>query len=149
MEVIFYNNSSDNEEVHKRLTQIVSKDCQLTESCSLTNPNLIITYSDDLINANYCYIPKWNRYYYIVDKVIQDGSILICNCRVDVLMSHWNSFKGSQCIAYRSASHYNPYIIDNNMIRLPIRKRVSRRLSGSFNPTSGGFHYMLTVGGGN
>lgn len=149
IQVTLYSNSSDNEEVHKNITAITTRNCDIFEDCSIQNPMLKIAMDDNIINANYLYIPKFGRYYYIENMNIYDGAYVVINARVDVLMSFWNSFKKSNCIAKRSTSHPNNMIEDGAVAKLPTSKRVIKRLNTSFHPSDGVGNYVLTLGGGN
>lgn len=149
MQVKFYNNSSDNDEVKKNISLLHTKDCKLYEDCTIQNPRLIVNMDDNIINANYVYIAKFKRYYYITKTTIKDGTIAIVDCKVDVLMSFWDSFKNSQCIALRSSSNYNNMIGDNEIVKLPTAKYVYRKLPTKFVPEDTGNNYVLTIGGGN
>lgn len=147
IEIILYNNTSDNDEVHKHITQISSANCDIFGECSIESPQLLLSMNDNIINANYLYIPKFNRYYYITNKTIYDGSKVIINARVDVLMSFWNDMKNSDVIATRSSSKYDVYIPDN-MIQFSSKLRFEyRKLPFNFSPTESGKHYVLTLGG--
>lgn len=147
MNVVLYNNSSSNNTVHKRLSQIGTVDCDVYEDCSISSPTLRLSMTDAMISANYCYIAKFGRYYYITDKTIIDGSILIVSTHVDVLMSHWSSFSTSPCIAKRSSSHPNINIPDEYNVYKSQSKFIRRKDSNKFNPSSTGGCYILTLGG--
>lgn len=147
VEVRFYNNSSDNDEVHKNISQIQTAQCEIFQECSIQAPVFLVTMSDALINCNYVYVPKFHRYYYVTDMQIYDGVKVKVSCKVDVLMSFWDSFKNSSVIAERSSSNYNKYLPDN-MIPFSSKMRYEvRRLPFTFTPTESGNHYLLTLGG--
>lgn len=149
MTVNFYNNSSDNDDVKKSISAIANKDCKIYGDCSIQSPTLLVNMADGLINANYCYIPKFGRYYYITDINISDGTIAMVRCKVDVLMSFWNDFRNSQCIARRSSSRYDNYIDDPLVVKRPTSQYVFRKLPTKFTPSDSAGSYILTLGGGN
>lgn len=149
IEITLYNNSSDNDEVHKRITSLTTRHCDIFEDCSIQRPRLKVAMGDNIINANYLYIPKFSRYYYIENMTIYDGAYVVIDARVDVLMSFWNSFKNSQCIATRSSSNYDNYIEDPEILRLPKSQYIFRKLSTAFQPSDGSGNYVMTLGGGN
>lgn len=147
MQINVYNNKSDNEEVHKNISSLGTYDCAIFGDMSIISPRLLITMSDNIISANYLYIPKFNRYYYITDKTIYDGNEVVLDCKCDVLMSFWDDFKGSLVIAERSSSNYDKYIPDN---MIPFSTKMDyevRKLPFTFSPTESGMHYVLTLGG--
>ena len=146
--VAFYNNKSDNRQVHKQISIIKNTLCDANENMDIVNPSLKINYDSDLLSANYMYIPKLNRYYYITNIEIPNGKFLILSGHCDVLMSFWNSIKKCQCVAGRSSSNFDEYL-DDPMISVKNTYRTeSRRLSGEFTPSAGGLnHYVLSIGG--
>lgn len=147
MEIKFYNNISDNDDVKKSITHIATFDCDIYNDCSIYSPSIIVPMSDALINANYCRIEKFKRYYYITNQTIYSGDLVKIDLRCDVLMSFWNSFSKSKCIAKRSSSHQNPNIPDECDVYKPQSKFIRRKDRTSFTPTSTGGCYILTLGG--
>lgn len=146
--VTFYNNKSDNRQVHKQITSIKTVVCEANDEMDIINPSIRIVYDGDIISANYMYIPKLNRYYYITNIEIPNGNILVVSGHCDVLMSFWPYIKNCQCVAGRSTSNYDEYL-DDPMISIKNTYRTeTRRLSGEFTPTAGGSnHYVLSIGG--
>lgn len=97
-----------------------SKDCQLTQGCSVLNPTLLISRDTYDITWNYAYIPKWGRYYNISNHEIIDGMIRL-TLSVDVLSTWKNDIAVSP--AYIMYAHDVPggLIPDN---RIPCSKNV-------------------------
>ena len=62
MEVILYRNSSENNVIGKSLAQIKSVEANLKNDVSIINPTLVLNYTTNILNSNYCFIPKFNRY---------------------------------------------------------------------------------------
>lgn len=148
MNVVFYNNKSDNNEVSKELTNVGSFDCELHRECSVQTPTMIVPMSDALLSANYCYIPKFGRYYYIAEMNIFSGDLVAISLKVDVLKSFWNDFKGSRCQAKRSSSKPNYNLPDETKTYKPQPKYYARKLSSmEFTPNNTTGYYVLTVGG--
>ena len=63
MQVTLYRNTSETIVVDKNLTEMASLRATLNESCNVLQPRLIITMTEDMFTTNYCYIPKFKRYY--------------------------------------------------------------------------------------
>ena len=96
-------------------------DCQLKDGVSITNPVLFIRGSQFDIGYNYCYIPKWSRYYFVNNIKINTGGIYEVSLSVDVLASFKNDIlagtayvrrsqnKGSLLVPDSSWSHTNSY----------------------------------------
>lgn len=142
-----YNNKSANNVVHKDITQIESADCNFYGEVDVKRPVVVLNTTTSKL-ANYAYIADLSRYYYIENAKIQPDGRLMLYLNSDPLMSFWNSFSGSQCVAKRSSSNYDPYLADD-MVSVKESVHYSiRKLSGSFAPSqSGANHYVLTIGG--
>lgn len=146
--VQFYNNSSANNVVPKIKSAIGNPIvCSIFEECDILAPTLLVDYADSVINANYCYIAKFGRYYYITGNTIYDGNKVRLSLKCDALESHWNSFKGSICQAKRSSSNYNEDLEDNTRTykAQPTYNPISVG-EVSFKPDMFG-SYVITVGG--
>ena len=86
-------------------------DCNIKAPSSVINPVLEI--SADVLNYNYCYIPAFNRYYFI-DDVVYNKGIWIVSCSVDVLASWKSAIGSSSCYVLRSSAAYDGDIIDGH-----------------------------------
>ena len=89
-------------------------DCVLLDDTSIMNPTFKIFRddSDNIINFNYCYVPKFNRYYFITDlRSYQNFWYVTCEC--DVLATYKTPIGSSSHYVLRSASDYDGYIVDN------------------------------------
>jgi len=80
-------------------------DVQIKDGCSFLSPVLIFNENVWSESYNYCYIPKWNRYYFLHDAVIQ-GPRWFVTCAVDVLASWRTQILASSAYVARSASDY-------------------------------------------
>ena len=147
IEIYTFNNKSANHVVHKNITQIQNTTCEFYGDVDVKRPVVILTTTISKL-ANYAYIPELHRYYYIENPVIKNDGRLILYLNSDPLMSFWDEYKNSPCVAKRSSSNYDPYLVDD---MISVRENVKyniRRLSGTFAPSqSGANHYVLTIGG--
>ena len=118
MEVILYKNSSENNVIGKTLTQIKSVEANLKNDVSVINPTLVLNYTANIFESNYCYIPKFNRYYFIDEIVPISGDRCIVKCRVDVLESFKEDIKSLTVILDKSQSIYksNKYLDDGSFV---------------------------------
>lgn len=113
MTVTLYNNSSDPRVLRKSISKIGSDlTVQITDNCSVENPVFRLAINDDKISANYLYVGKWKKYYYITSRDILNGKEVILNCHIDVLMSFKDSILNTNVICERSSSSVNKYIPD-------------------------------------
>lgn len=101
MQVVFYNNSSGSEHVTKRLTQVATFDVNLKDSCSVQNPVLLL--NGAYLNANYCYIADFGRYYYINNATQVRRGLWQYDLKCDVLMSFAKEIKANKAILRRTA----------------------------------------------
>lgn len=144
--IVTYNNKSANNVVHKNLTLIETATCESYGVVDVQRPTVIL-YNTTSKLANYAYIADLGRYYYATCEIQPDGR-LIMRLESDPVKSFWDSYSASPCVANRSSSNYDPYLVDD---MISVKESVHynlRRLSGSFAPSqSGANHYVLTIGG--
>ncbi len=118
MEIKLYKNLSENNVIGKTLTQIKSVEANLKNDVSVINPTFILYYTDNILQSNYCFIPKFNRYYFIDEIVPITGDRCIVKCRVDVLESFKEDIKSLTVILDKAQSIYksNKYLDDGSFI---------------------------------
>ena len=142
-----YNNSSANNVVYKRKTQIGNTlTGQLKENLEMSNVVIHIPYIENYAQVNYAYIPEFKRYYYTTIEVLNGGRLKL-TMKSDALSSFWGNYKISQCIARRSSSNYNANIKDDVLAFKPQPVIIRRKTSAKFTPSSSGGCYILTIGG--
>lgn len=129
---------------------------QFTDTSSIIDPVLILSEFPEA--ANYCYIPQFNRYYFIKNITVGPAGKYYVTCHVDVLQSNFVDIM--QCSGYvqrggRSAD-WEKYLPDNS---IPV-KTVERVWNESFSSTPFNIvdasavdanqsqNYLLTVIGG-
>jgi len=66
----------------------------------------------DLHGANYAYIPRYGRYYFITVINVSPTGVWQFKAHVDVLMSHAAQLKELPCTLDRSESLFNGYVPD-------------------------------------
>lgn len=127
MEIIFYYHRK---KINSTALPIngVFKNCSIKDVSSIINPYIEI--ADNLSVApqwNYCYIPAYNRYYWIIEWTWERG-FWSAELSVDVLASYRENILDSTLYVLRSASNYDgniidklyPTKIDNELIRVPL-----------------------------
>lgn len=82
----------------------------IKEPSSVLSPSIELQTSNPRA-YNYCYIPSYDRYYFVSDWV-SDHNRWTANLTVDVLASWRDSIRASRQYVLRSASSYNSYISD-------------------------------------
>lgn len=130
MNVVLYNNQSDNRVLDKILTEIKTVSAEFFKESSVLAPQIILKYDASLLNCNYLYISYMTRYYYVSDVTILDGGRMMLTCKVDVLKTYASQIKNLTVIVDKQKSikdntYYNDgsYVIDdrqtNNVINFP------------------------------
>ena len=145
MEVILYKNSSENNVIGKSLVQIKSVECNLKNDVSVVNPTFVLSYTDSILNSNYCFIPKFNRYYFIDEIIPITGDRSIIKCRVDVLESFKDDIKSLTAIINKQETIADKFIDDGSWIVENKDFLQSYNFSNGFN-NSGEF-ILITAGG--
>lgn len=84
----------------------------LKDGSSVTHPSLLITSDTSLSDFNYCYIPSFNRYYFMEVTSISN-KLWEFSCLVDVLYSNSTSIKANQIYLERSESFYSELLPDD------------------------------------
>ena len=84
--------------------------CNVKTSSSIINPVIELQLGTVPV-FNYCYIEEFKRYYHIVDITSTMG-VWIISCACDVLASFYDDIMNSRQYVIRSASNYDPDLID-------------------------------------
>ena len=113
-----YVNKSSNNTVTKALSNETELNIVLKDDTIIENPVIIIRKTESIVTVlhdfNYCYIPKFDRYYYIESRESLNATTWKLNCRVDVLMSFSAEIKKLKAIIERSSKWFNTYIPDDS-----------------------------------
>lgn len=117
MEFKIYRSDSNYNVVDKTdlLSEIKTVDGVLKDSVNIHSPTIILKFDKILLEANYIYIPDFNRYYFI-DNITIDKKVLIFDLSVDVLMSFKNDILNASGLIVRSEQG-NVYIPDSNLLK--------------------------------
>ena len=147
MEVILYKNSSENNVIGKSLAQIKSVECNLKNDVSIINPTLVLYYTANIFDSNYCFIPKFNRYYFIDEIVPITADRCIVKCRVDVLESFKNNILNLDCIVDKQEKEIasNKYINDGSFVTTS--KQFNRMIEFPNGFNEKGSYILICAGG--
>lgn len=117
----------------------------LRNAVSIMKPEIIIERSSP-IGFNYCYIPDFNRYYYVDDVDVIRTGLLGVKLSVDVLESFKQTILAQNVIIYKSESKPNFYLPDENLkVNVKTKTDIVNFPSGLLE--SGEF-ILITAGGG-
>lgn len=140
--ITFYNNSSDNNEVNKSISQTAEKTVIFKEDVDLIEPSIVINTDSSLLGSNYMYM--LGRYYFIKNVDAMPGNLMRINAQVDPLMTYAAAIKSNQAILTRNSNQTNTYIPDGKM-------KITAYTTVNTIKSSAGFsnslkYYLLAVG---
>lgn len=145
MEIIFYQNKSDDREVDKTLVTVSTLSaCEMKRDCSILNPVFLVSGSVGIFaDVNYCYVADFMRYYYVTDVQTAGNGMTQITCRVDVLMSWKDAILDNQAIIARQENEFNLMLDDSEFRTYSNPIIVTKNFpSGFSNPC-----YVLTAAG--
>ena len=117
MNITFYTTSDPPKKLTKTLSMIgTTKALAPTGQVDQLNPVILTDYSDSYVNANYCYIDTFHRYYFITTAVNTAGRLVV-SAHVDYLMSWASGIKSCPATINRWEGAGINYTIDK---KLPI-----------------------------
>lgn len=86
MEIILYTTGSERHAIQKNLQNAIEFVGSLRGESSVVSPTILIEMTNPS-QYNYCFIPEFNRYYFITDITSVRTNLWRISCSVDVLMS--------------------------------------------------------------
>lgn len=114
--IILYQNTAEEHRLDKSdyLTKVAELTGNLRETCDIVNP-IINLHVLDVPQFNYCYIPKFKRYYYVtrLRSINKDVWEMTLSC--DVLMTYRTQIRRCGGVVTRSASLIDSGVIDNEV----------------------------------
>ena len=145
MKVIFYNCTDDKKKVLKKnKKEIAIKECEIKEPCTILQPQILVSYSKNLVKANYIYIEDFDRYYFINNPKLYTGGCILFTCEADDLYNWQSYIKNKKFYIERQEQKNSSLIVDNLAPSFNDRIQTIKTL-GSFGtePTI----YLNTTGG--
>lgn len=128
MDIVLYKNLSDLNHISKNIISLATVSAVLKNETEITSPVIRLKTAMPP-GANYCYIPAFERYYYINKQNIIPGGINELSLQCDVLMSFKSIILDSTVIAERSTNHCNKSLPDNLPL-LAKRNVIYKKLIG-------------------
>lgn len=146
-QVTFYNNASNNHVFNPALSQLAQFDVYFKDQIDVENPDIYVKNDASIINANYCYIPQFGRYYHC--KAVGDVNQTIhFVCQSDPLVSFKSAILASPAVISRNPWHFDLYVPDP---KLPIEARSAGavlKFSGNHFSGSNNSYILTTIGSG-
>lgn len=110
--VFMYNNEPMNK-INKTPVEKFTLTGELRDESSIVDPVILIEHAKP-IEANYAYIPEFNRYYYIKDITSVRTGLWRITMHTDVLKTFSEGILNSPCIVAKSSSRFNLYLNDSD-----------------------------------
>lgn len=113
----FYYNRSDERQIFKDIIDGETLTGVLRDSSSIINP-VIVFESDAVLRYNFCYIPQFQRYYFIRNVECYRNQLWIVTMECDVLMSFKNDIANCQVVVDKQTMSINgdEYIDDGSLV---------------------------------
>lgn len=144
MRIQFYKIDNINKKINKRLPDnpALTIEGVLKEDCTILDPAIQITHNG-VPDYNYCFIPDFNRYYFMSPATALHNNLWEIQLHVDVLFTYRQGILTAPCIVAKSASNYNLYLNDNNYKCYQNPKIFSERFPSGFNVENARFIMTL------
>lgn len=141
--VTLYINSSGEDYLDKDITGGATVSCDFKSPIDIERPTIYISGGSAYDTYNYCYIPEFNRYYFM-KPVAGNGQTLTFECESDPLMSFKTEIRACPAVVARNPWHFDLYLPDS---KLPIETRTASATVKFPNNHFSGDHncYILTT----
>lgn len=149
MNITLYNNSSEPNEINKRLTQVDTATAIIKGAISYENPIIILQYDGNVTkDINYFSIPELNRCYFITNITNLTGGRYEIQGRVDVLESFKAHILALGCIVDKAqqAANVNMFLDDGSFVCENKEFNSVINFPNGFNEA--GEYILITAGGG-
>lgn len=148
MTIELYINVSEPHRLNKNLVSGKTYTGTLKNRSSVIDPTFTIESSDNLSQYNYCYIPAFNRYYFISNIEVINVNLWGFGCHVDVLTTYKSHLKSLSAIISRQELEYNLYLTDDKLLVEVDRDIITLGFNNPLASASGGRSFVLTIAGG-
>ena len=144
--ISLFKTSSENNRVVKVLTNERQLSGELRNQTSVLNPNIRIESVENIAGYNYCYIPEFGRYYYIVDIMSVRTNCWDVSTRCDVLMSYKDEIQNLNVILSNTQEKgLSNYLASPNWVNL-VKTKTDIKVFPSGLSEQGEF-ILITAGG--
>lgn len=146
MTITFYNNISEKNVINKTLGNPLTMGGTLRDATSVTNPTITVESPITIVGYNYCYIPDFARYYYIVDIKSMRKNLWAVTLRVDVLMSFKDSILNTPAIIDHTTEQDITEYMNSNVWQSLVKDKTDIiNFSSGLSETGG--YVLITAGG--
>lgn len=146
MIITFYNSLSERKVIKKTLTNALNLSGTLREATSVTNPIITVESTSAIVSYNYCYIPEFSRYYFMIDVKSMRNNLWAVTLRVDVLMSFQNDILNTPAIIDHTTEQGTTNYMDSNIWHSLVKDKTDIINFSNGLSESGGY-VLITAGG--
>lgn len=117
MQVQFSYNKSDERQIFKELVNGITLNGSLRDDSSVISPSILFE-SSDVMRYNFCYIPAWQRYYFVRNVKSVRTNLYLVELECDVLMSFKNDIANFEVVVDKQTMTQNgdEYIDDGSLV---------------------------------
>ena len=150
MNIFFYTSSAEPNSFPKVLGEAIRYQGELRDECDILNPVLTIEGLNPDTTFNYCYIPDFNRYYFITESSVVRTGLMEFMLHVDVLQSWSSNILQQEAYIARNEYEYDMMLVDEIPIVKPDNKfsyveSTSDQIRNAFSMELG-YNYIVTNG---
>lgn len=144
MNIILYKNTSATNTINKTLENEKEYQITIKETTNIKTPIIKICTKDNIFNYNYCYIPIFNRYYFIENIDVTPNNIFRLYLTEDVLETYKDSIISSYALIKKATKYNNMY--DGGDYNTLITKTNTKYNSNITLPNTNSM-ILITIGG--
>lgn len=145
MNITLYVNNSEKNKIGKNLTNDFSLSGSLRDVTNIINPVILIELNE-IGNYNYCYIPNFNRYYFITDITVIRTGLFAISLMADVLESFKTEIKNLSVILLNTQNVGTNNYLSSQVFRNNVKSRTDIiNFPGGLNDS--GEFILITAGG--
>lgn len=117
MQLVFSYNKSDERQIYKELVTGETMEGSLRNESSIISPSILVS-NNHVMRYNFCYIPEWQRYYFVRNITSTRNGLYLVELQCDVLMSFKNDIANFQVVVDKQTLSENgdEYIDDGSLV---------------------------------
>lgn len=146
MIITFYNSLSERKVIKKTLTNALNLSGTLREATSVINPIITVESTSAIVSYNYCYIPEFSRYYFVVDVKSMRNKLWAITLKVDVLMSFREAILNTSAIIDHTTKQGTTNYMNSNVWQSLVKDKTDIISFPNGLSESGGY-VLITAGG--
>lgn len=143
MELTFYQTTSENNQVSKALSNPLMYSGILRDGTNVRNPQIVFASGEGLSKYNYCYIPRFGRYYYVNNWTFVRNELMTAEFKSDCLMSF--PIRSCSAIVSNSENLGSKYL--SNGVFQSLVKDTTDIVSFGGGLSNSGNYILITAGG--